>query len=366
MSNQGNLLLSINQIEKKINGNEWIINFQINFDYFILSLSHFYGIYKKKFNFEDLIKNELFKNETDIKTIINRIIILIDENKYEIKEDTNNINLILNKRFKFKILKKEKDLEGITKELIKGIKTMEEKMENIKKNNDIEIKRLKTRIIKLEKKIKEEKNENKKLKGKIEIMKNENDEKNKKIELVEEDKNKIENNKDFLNNNNKDKKKNNDDNYIICEYNIKNKNNIQILNSYEEVVRNNNYYKGKGIENEKEIKDNCEIYLNENKINFNYKYELEGKNIIKIISKNSLNNTNYMFSNCSSLNSLNLSNFNTNNIINMSYMFSDCSSLTSLNLSNFNTNNVNNMSYMFSYCSSLNCKDEKILKKWTK
>ena len=269
MSNQGNLLLSINQIEKKINGNEWIINFQINFDYFILSLSHFYGIYKKKFNFEDLIKNELFKNETDIKTIINRIIKLIDENKYEIKEDTNNINLILNKRFKFKILKKEKDLEGITKELIKGIKTMEEKMENIKKNNDIEIKRLKTRIIKLEKKIKEEKNENKKLKGKIEIMKNENDEKNKKIELVEEDKNKIENNKDFLNNNNKNKKKNNDDNYIICEYNIKNKDNIQILNSYEEVVRNNNYYKGKGIENEKEIKDNCEIYLNENKINLN-------------------------------------------------------------------------------------------------
>ena len=38
---------------------------------------------------------------------------------------------------------------------------------------------------------------------------------------------------------------------------------------------------------------------------------------------------------------------------NMSDMFSDCSSLTSLNLSNFNTNNVNDMSYMFSECSSL-------------
>ena len=37
----------------------------------------------------------------------------------------------------------------------------------------------------------------------------------------------------------------------------------------------------------------------------------------------------------------------------MSYMFYGCSSLTSLNLSNFNTNNVNNMNHMFSYCSSL-------------
>ena len=35
----------------------------------------------------------------------------------------------------------------------------------------------------------------------------------------------------------------------------------------------------------------------------------------------------------------------------MSYMFFRCSSLTSLNLSNFNTNNVNNMSEMFYYIS---------------
>ena len=42
-----------------------------------------------------------------------------------------------------------------------------------------------------------------------------------------------------------------------------------------------------------------------------------------------------IFSYCSSLTSLNLSNFNTVN--NMSCMFSYCSSLTSLNLSNFNT-----------------------------
>ena len=56
----------------------------------------------------------------------------------------------------------------------------------------------------------------------------------------------------------------------------------------------------------------------------------------------------FMFCGCSSLTSLNLSNFNTNNVNNMSAMFHNCSSLTSLNLSNFNTNNVTNMSYMFS------------------
>ena len=54
-----------------------------------------------------------------------------------------------------------------------------------------------------------------------------------------------------------------------------------------------------------------------------------------------------MFFKCSSLTSLNLSNFNINNVKDMSYMFFFCSSLTSLNLSNFNTNNVNYMSGKF-------------------
>ena len=48
-------------------------------------------------------------------------------------------------------------------------------------------------------------------------------------------------------------------------------------------------------------------------------------------------------------------------------MFFRCSSLTSLNLSNFNTNNVKDMSWMFDGCfrlTSLDTKDERILKKW--
>ena len=43
----------------------------------------------------------------------------------------------------------------------------------------------------------------------------------------------------------------------------------------------------------------------------------------------------YMFYNCSSLTSLNLSNFNTSNVINMRYMFSGCFNLEYINLNKF-------------------------------
>ena len=64
-----------------------------------------------------------------------------------------------------------------------------------------------------------------------------------------------------------------------------------------------------------------------------------------------------MFYGCSSLSSLNLSSFNTANVTDMSLMFYDCSSLTSLNLSSFNTANVTTMSFMFYGCSSLSSLD---------
>ena len=55
----------------------------------------------------------------------------------------------------------------------------------------------------------------------------------------------------------------------------------------------------------------------------------------------------YMFYDCSSLNSIDLSEFNTNNVTNMSFMFFHCSSLNLIDLSKFNTNNVTNMSCIF-------------------
>ena len=60
-----------------------------------------------------------------------------------------------------------------------------------------------------------------------------------------------------------------------------------------------------------------------------------------------------MFNGCSSLTSLDLSNFDTSKVKNMSRMFSGCSSLTSLDVSNFDTSIVTDMVYMFYNCTSL-------------
>ena len=60
-----------------------------------------------------------------------------------------------------------------------------------------------------------------------------------------------------------------------------------------------------------------------------------------------------MFYNCSSLISLNLSNFNTSLVNNMSSMFYNCSLLSYLDLSSFNTSRVSNMYSMFGKCKIL-------------
>lgn len=64
-----------------------------------------------------------------------------------------------------------------------------------------------------------------------------------------------------------------------------------------------------------------------------------------------------MFEGCSSLTNLNVSSFNTGNVRTMNGMFRDCSSLTGLDLSNFNTANVTDMYGVFVRCSSLTSLD---------
>ena len=58
-----------------------------------------------------------------------------------------------------------------------------------------------------------------------------------------------------------------------------------------------------------------------------------------------------IFCYCSSLEKINLFNYNTNNIINMKGMFYRCSSLHEINISDFNANYFNNMAGMFYGCS---------------
>jgi len=132
-------------------------------------------------------------------------------------------------------------------------------------------------------------------------------------------------------------------NTIKCMYNIKEIDKpIQILNK-------------NGIIRETIHNGYCQLYFNNQKKNFCFEYQFPKKGEIEIKIKfiKTLKNLSFMFSGCSSLISLDLSNFNTNNVIDMNSIFSGCSSLISLDLSNFNTNNVNNMCAMFSGCSSL-------------
>ena len=67
-----------------------------------------------------------------------------------------------------------------------------------------------------------------------------------------------------------------------------------------------------------------------------------------------------MFRGCSSLQSIDLSSFNTTNVKDMSGMFAGCSSLQSIDLSSFNTTNVKDMRDMFCGCPSLKKENVKI------
>ena len=60
-----------------------------------------------------------------------------------------------------------------------------------------------------------------------------------------------------------------------------------------------------------------------------------------------------MFYYCSSLTSIDVSSFNTSNVINMGGMFNFCRKLEQLDLSNFDTSKVTNMSWMFNECNAL-------------
>ena len=167
------------------------------------------------------------------------------------------------------------------------------------------------------------------------------------------------------------RKSNEEKNVIEIEINNSNSGNMQYIN-----LNNNN---------------NIEMYINDVKQsnfdsyivfekNTNYKIKLlllnnfngdcqkmfMGINLkmIKFQNFDVCKNMSYMFYRCSSLVSLNLSSFNTSNVVDMNHMFYACSSVDILHLSNlFTMKNVNFFEYMFShYCIEI-IYDENILNK---
>ena len=78
---------------------------------------------------------------------------------------------------------------------------------------------------------------------------------------------------------------------------------------------------------------------------------------LEYLNTEKVTNMSYMFFNCSSLTSLDVTHFNTAKVTNMNRLFAYCSSLTSLDVTHFNTAKVTNMNRLFAYCSSLTSLD---------
>jgi surface protein len=178
---------------------------------------------------------------------------------------------------------------------------------------------------------------------------------------------KINNNNILKKNNFNEKNKLNESkNQIICVYK-KDKDEINLLHDYKinlndfmDEQKREWYIEAKNEINEK----NIDIYINDKKIKFDYRYKSNERGDIKVkfIFHNLLTNIYCMFRDCSSLKSIDLSSFNTTNVNDMESMFRKCKSLKSLDLSSFDTTNVSNMILMFSYCSSLKKENIKISK----
>lgn len=90
-------------------------------------------------------------------------------------------------------------------------------------------------------------------------------------------------------------------------------------------------------------------------ISFSNKSNIKSIKKLKGLDTSNVTSMYYMFSDCSSLTSLDLSNFDTSNVTDIERMFNDCNSLTTLDLSNWNTSNVRvgDMYAAFNNCSSL-------------
>ena len=163
------------------------------------------------------------------------------------------------------------------------------------------------------------------------------------------------------------------DNTIQCVVNIKKRENAVFYsidkeifndlfnNNYKIIINERNFYYERyiiaiaKIINDKQKGE--EYYITSGVNNYgdfsSFFCSLKSTREIKILKSNGIINLKYMFSKCTKLTKINISNLVTSNVTNMNGMFSECSKLTSLDLSNFNTTNVTDMNNMFRGCSAL-------------
>ena len=80
---------------------------------------------------------------------------------------------------------------------------------------------------------------------------------------------------------------------------------------------------------------------------------IDEDNFVELIWNRKIKKTRYMFYRCSDITKIDLSKFDSSEVVDISSMFYCCSSLTSLDLSNFDTLRVSEMDQVFRGCSSL-------------
>ena len=151
-------------------------------------------------------------------------------------------------------------------------------------------------------------------------------------------------------------------NCIICEYEVNNGEEFNLLHDYNKQISilDNNLKQlyNEGKKKKSFLVQNINIYIDNELINFKFKYKTH-KNIIKarFIFKEIINDLSFLFYECKNLKLVDMSAYDAIKVNNMSYMFSGCSSLKSIDFFLFNTDNVTNMSNMFSKCQSLQTMD---------
>ena len=100
---------------------------------------------------------------------------------------------------------------------------------------------------------------------------------------------------------------------------------------------------------------NFKLYINHKKYGYQKysRFTTKGEYTIKIKFYTLLKDCSNMFYNCKTIKSIDLSKFDSKNVINMSNMFFNCDNLSDINFTNFNTENVTNMNNMFCQCYNL-------------
>ena len=96
--------------------------------------------------------------------------------------------------------------------------------------------------------------------------------------------------------------------------------------------------------------------ITQNIVNHTYFFEKSDNNV-ELIWNNPIDKCSNMFRSCHDVNEVDLSYFDTSQIINMEFMFYNCQFLTSINLANFDTSKVTSMWSLFNLCTRITSLD---------